>query len=226
MFHHAESTCSHRNVCCDICHVSVPFSGLGHHKANLCVNIPKLCSRGCGSAFTEARMIQHQYECPKRFIRCDLCGCDDSFADELEYHLDGSLRDNECPMRRVICSECKVSLTSKSIDVHCAQNCPRRLIRCNYCKSEINAIDIQNHISLEYQEVKQFCNLGCQQMIRLTNMENHQELHCPKRNIHNGNTNVTCQLGCGIDVKSKHYFLHMTEKCPKRLVSCILRVTS
>jgi len=219
IFEHAENLCPLREVMCGSCGQSLPLPELENHMVTDCPLAKKRCPQGCGAELQVGRFEKHtKEECPKRLVTCEKCGDDSLFADELEGHLAGTLRDQECPMRNIKCELCGNEVIARDMEDHVSNVCPKRVITCD-CGMKIVAENQSDHRILECNAVTRYCSLGCGQKMRVMDMENHQKTDCPKRHLIHGKL-LLCPLGCGAQVSFAEQFTHMTSICPKRIVEC------
>jgi len=157
-------------------------------------------------------------QCPKRLVICENCGDDSLFADELDDHLSGNLRDQECSMRNIPCKLCDDTVVAKDMKDHVANRCKKRNITCE-CGTVIVAETQSDHRILECNAVTRYCSLGCGEKMRVMDMPAHQKSACSKRHLINGKL-LLCPLGCGAQVSFAEQFIHMTSMCGKRIVEC------
>ena len=216
---HTEHQCSAREVLCQSCGLSMPLPKLEEHMRTDCALALSRCPLGCGKELKVGRFEIHvENECPKRLVTCKLCGDGNLFADELQGHLDGTLRDQECGNRMVPCELCGDQVVADEMVQHRGDLCEKRIIVCE-CGAEIVAETQSDHRILECPAVIRYCSLGCGVKLRVMDMQKHQATDCKKRHLLQGKL-LLCPLGCGAQVSFNEQFTHMTSKCPKRIVEC------
>ncbi|DAZ95451.1 TPA: hypothetical protein N0F65_013020 [Lagenidium giganteum] len=106
---------------------------------------------------------------------------------------------------------------------------PQELILCE-CGDELNPLDLRLHQQEEcpYRQVP--CSQpGCRQVFRAKDRRHHEQNECAfvrrtnkwLRQLHDGQTLVTCDACLASDVRQRDLDAHRTYMCPKRLVSCV-----
>ncbi|GMH54017.1 hypothetical protein TrLO_g12787 [Triparma laevis f. longispina] len=219
MMDHTESQCPDREVMCESCGMSMPLPQLEEHMVTDCPLALSRCPSGCGMELKVGRFESHvENECPKRMVTCKLCGDNNLFADEMQAHLEGTLRDQECGSRNILCELCGDLVVAKDMENHLQEVCEKRIITCE-CGKEIVAETQSDHRILECPAVIRYCSLGCGQKMRVMDMPEHQKTDCKKRHLLQGKL-LLCPLGCGTQVSFNEQFTHMTSVCPKRIVEC------
>ena len=216
---HTEHECEQREVLCGSCGLNLPLPLLEEHMRTDCPLAMSRCPLGCGVELKLGRIDNHvKTECPKRLVTCEVCGDDQLFADELESHLNGTLRDHECKMRKITCELCHEMVVAKDMENHLSSHCEKRTIVCE-CGASIVAEMQSNHRILECPAVIRYCSLGCGRKLRVMDMAEHQKTDCEKRHLIAGKL-LLCPLGCGAQVSFNEQFTHMTSVCPKRIIEC------
>jgi hypothetical protein len=187
---HMENHCPLRDVYCGSCGLSMPLPKLDKHLVTDCPLAVSRCPQGCGADLKVGNFDDHlKFECPKRIVTCPGCGDNSLFADELEGHLDGTLRDQECGTRKVNCELCDKLVVAKDMPNHLDNECDKRIIVCD-CGLEIVAETQSDHRILECPAVIRYCSLGCGEKMRVMEMKEHQATVCEKRHLAGGKVRV------------------------------------
>ena len=136
----------------------------------------------CNSRADPAALEKHvKHLCPHRLLLCTLeCGAQIR-ANKMAYHLK-----NDCPNRLAPCTYgCGITgfLVSNILE-HMTGHCPRRVVECSQCDIQgLLARDQQQHETLQCNQRKTACDLGCGQLLRQNDFERieHQRTECPRR---------------------------------------------
>ena len=109
-----------------------------------------------------------------------------------------------CPRLEVACKDCDVRLRRCWMARHEA-TCPQRTVQCELCGEEMGAMDLDDHLANDCEEVEESCEHGCGAQIRRGHKIEHDAV-CPKKRI------ICPHFGCFHRATREEMAQHYVEK--------------
>ena len=132
-------------------------------------------SEGCMWTGELSKIEEHELNCPRKPVMCELCKDYQAPLEELKEH-----QKKLCPARLVQCPNgCGASMKVTNVENHTENKCPNRLIVCpNGCGASMEPSNVKAHNENECPlsiVSCEFAYAGCLLMMRRVDMKDHLE---------------------------------------------------